>query len=292
MERISINGGTRLTGLIGNPVEHSVSPLIHNHLFSVLNLNYAYIPFKCDPDYLGAAVAGLKSVGFAGCNVTIPYKSEIIRYCDEISELSEITGTVNTLYYKEGRLCGTTTDFAGFKRAAEELCGSLADKEVVIIGNGGTARTIGICLSRDNEIRSLSIAGRNIRKVEDLCRVIQDKTGRSVDPYVLNQESTSENIREYDLIVNCTPVGMHPNTGVSPVDRDALTQGQFVFDAVYNPLKTKLISDAEIRGVEAVNGLKMLLYQGLESFHYWTGVRPDPGLLDMHEIEEIITGKV
>ena len=286
-----ITGETKIAGIIGNPVKHSISPAIHNHLFRELNLPFAYIPLGVERESLENLVTTLRAINSIGANVTIPYKEAVLEYCDEISDLSKLTGTVNTLYFKESKLCGTTTDYLGFSEAVARAGKELALANVVIIGNGGTARTIAIALANEGVISSLSIVGRNRERVKKLANEVIEKTNFPVDISELGDFMTENILDRCDLLVNCTPVGMSPNIKNSPIDEKYLHAGMFVFDAIYNPVKTKLLQDAEVLGCKTENGLAMLLYQGLASFEYWTGIKPKRDLISPTELLAVVTGE-
>lgn len=294
MKSNCIKGTTRITGLLGNPVKHSISPLIHNHAFAELGLDYSYLPLGCEIDKLGGLVESLRALNFAGVNVTIPYKSEVMQYCDEISELSKLTGTVNTLYWKNEKLCGTTTDANGFLKALEMDSFNIANKKVLILGNGGTARTLAMVLAYKHQeeetlLQNLTIAGRNSEKVGVLVSEVIEKTGFPVQQTLFSDDAFDTIAKESDLIVNCTPIGMHPHEDNSPLSKEQLTSNTYVFDAIYNPGQTKLLQIAEETGCKFQNGLRMLLGQGLESFKMWTGETVDPTIFDINELQQIVS---
>ncbi len=288
MENQIITGKTKLTGILGNPVSHSVSPAIHNHLFRKLDLPYVYVPLGSEKSGLKDVVASLRALKAGGGNVTIPYKSEVVAYCDEVSKLSILTGTVNTLYFKDATLCGTTTDFKGFSEAVISEGGEINKAHIVILGNGGTARTIAIALAHEKNIESLSILGRSEEKVTALAKEVNDKTGFAVTTALFNSDGAKRILKTCTLLVNCTSVGMTPHVDSSPLDKNLLHEGMFVFDAIYNPVETKLLKEAREKGCKAVNGLPMLLFQGLASFEYWTGVKPPRDLISIDELTDIV----
>ncbi len=288
MKYQKITGTTRITGLLGNPVKHSISPLIHNHAFSSLGLDYCYVPLGCEEDKLERLVSSLKALNFAGANVTIPYKSDVIPFCDELSPLSKITGTVNTLYMENNRLCGTTTDGDGFLRALEEDNMDPADKNVVILGNGGTARTLAMVLAYKMIPGKLTILGRNSVKVSTLALEVTDKTEFKVEHSTF--DSASEILKNAEIVINCTPVGMAPNENNTPVSAELMHSGCYYFDAIYNPTKTQFLKNAEKVGATHQNGLQMLLFQGLESFVYWTGRTAPLSLFDLDELLSAVNG--
>jgi shikimate dehydrogenase len=288
MQSNQVSGTTTLTGLIGNPVFHSISPIIHNHAFSKLNLDYSYIPLGVKPEKLEVLVEVIRALNFAGANVTIPFKQDIIKYCDEISPLSKITGAVNTLYFKGDKLCGTTTDADGFLQALKSDGFSIENKKVVILGNGGTARTLAMVLAYKSIANEITIIGRNLDKVRKLTDEIKMKTDVPVKSETFSSDSCTKTTLSADIIVNCTSVGMHPNSGISPLDASKINSKTYVFDAIYNPAQTELLKIAEAKGCKIQNGLKMLLFQGLESFKYWTGKTASEDLFDISELQSMI----
>ncbi len=288
MQNNKVRGSTTLTGLIGDPVSHSISPIIHNHAFAKLGLDFCYIPLGVKEEKLNSLIETMRSLNFAGANVTIPHKSSVIPFCDEISPLSELTGTVNTLYFRDDKLCGTTTDADGFLKALESDNISVSKKSVVILGNGGTARTIAMVLAHKNLPSQITIVGRNSSKVEPLVKEIEKKTGFDVKSELFSSESCNQTTLNADIVVNCTSVGMHPHEDRSPLNSDQISGSSYVFDVIYNPAKTELLKIAEAKGCKTQNGLKMLLFQGLESFKYWTGVTAKEELFDINELQDMI----
>ena len=288
MEHQTINGNTRFIGLLGNPVKHSISPLIQNHAFSKLNLPFVYIPLEVQKENLHTAMHALRAFGFAGANVTIPYKKDVIHYCDNISELSKLTSTVNTLYFDNEMLSGTTTDADGFFRALESMNYAIENNNVIILGNGGAARTIGFAIAKEKKVTSLTIIGRNKSRVETLSSEIREKTGITITSALFDSKECNKFIKDCSLLINCTSVGLSPNFDKSPLPPDAFHKAMYVFDSIYNPAETKLLKYAKKAGCQTQNGLRMLLYQGLASFKYWTGVDANEDLFDIDELQSLI----
>jgi shikimate dehydrogenase len=291
MRKITIRGTTKLVALLGDPVAHSISPQIHNHAFAALGLDYAYVPLQVSRSEIGSVVTSLRACGFAGANVTIPHKNAVVPYCDLLSPLSEATGTVNTLYFQDGLLHGTTTDPEGFFTAVEEMGYSRRNGKVVILGNGGTARTLGIALALEGIVDTLTLVGRNESRVGPLADEITRRTGFSTTWTLFDADDLSGRIGECDLLVNCTSVGMHPNTEKSPLRPELFHSGMFVFDTIYNPERTAFLHDAARAGCTIANGLTMLLYQGLASSVHWTGRVVPPDLFDPAELRELVHRK-
>ena len=283
-----IAGNTRCVCLLGFPVAHSISPQIHNHAFRKLGLPYVYIPLPVEPRSLADAVYTVRS-SMAGANVTIPYKEAVLHYCDEISPLSSVTGTVNTLYVKDGRLCGTTTDPVGFYRALEKSGHVLGDDNVVILGSGGTARTLGAALLIDKKCSSLVIAARSKEKAAALVSELKKIGNIPVDYCELGSSESTKIFNGCTLLVNCTSVGMYPRTDETPLNADFLHSGMTVFDVIYNPNITRLLKEAASAGCKTQNGLLMLLYQGLESFKYWTGgINVPEDIFNIDELQALV----
>ena len=282
-----IRGNTGLVGLLGNPVGHSFSPLIHNHVFAALCLDYVYIPLCVNESDIHTAMIALRAFHFAGANVTIPYKRKILPYCDILSPLSEITGAVNTLYFRDGLMYGTTTDAEGFFKALESTGNDLAGGNIVIMGNGGIARTLAYALALQKIPEKLTLIGRNSYKLKSLSSEIALKSGFFVDWNVFSSADIAHIMTNCSLLVNCTSVGMYPDVKYSPIDAAMLHEGMTVFDTIYNPSTTKLLSDASRAGCKVQNGLRMLLYQGLASQRLWTGVDVSADIVDLQEIRRL-----
>ncbi|MCL2689513.1 MAG: shikimate dehydrogenase [Chitinispirillia bacterium] len=286
----SIAGNTKSVCLLGFPVAHSISPQIHNHAFRKLGLPYAYIPLSVEPRSLADAIYTVRS-STAGANVTIPHKEAALHYCDEISPLSSVTGTVNTLYLKDGRLCGTTTDPVGFYRALEKFGHVWGNDNVVILGSGGTARTLGAALLLDKKCSSLVIAARSKEKSAALVSELKNIGDIPVDYCELGSLESTKFFNDCTLLVNCTSVGMYPQIDETPLNENFLHSGMTVFDVIYNPCITRLLKEAALVGCKTQNGLLMLLYQGLESFKYWTGVNVPDDLFSIADLQALVDGR-
>ena len=256
---------------------------MHNALFDALGINAAYLPYAPEPENFADAIKGFKAMKFRGANVTIPYKTEFFnadgsaRLVDELSEISRFTGSVNTLYWKDGlvggTLCGTTTDPYGCVRNLEENGVSPSHKKIALLGNGGAAKAIAYTLVEQQN--DLTIVCRTKEKGESLADSLNkffetnsgDNDFKTVQVTTFAEfASTSTNI---DIIINATSVGMSPNVDASPITDECLHQGQVVCDIVYTPPHTKLLQMAEAKGCKTVTGEGMLVHQGLESFKKW-----------------------
>jgi shikimate dehydrogenase len=275
-----VSGNTKPVCLLGCPVAHSISPQIQNRAFQALGLPYVYIPLCVAPENFHSAVYTVRH-SMVGANVTIPHKGRALRFCDEASELSAAAGAVNTLYLKGGRLCGTTTDPAGFYKALAAAGHTLdGGDDAVILGSGGTARTLGAALMLDKKCRSLTVAARSVDKAEALASSIKGLSAAPVRAVKTGAPESAGAFKKCSLLVNCTSVGMRPNADETPLDKQFFHAGMTVFDVIYNPAETRFLREASEAGCRVKNGLLMLLYQGLESFRYWTGTEAPEALFD------------
>ena len=285
-----ILGSTRLVGLLGDPVEHSLSPLIHNHAFAVLGIPYVYVPLRVKSADMHSSAAALRAWPFVGANITIPHKRRIVPYCDALSPLSTAVGAVNTLYFDKGLMVGTTTDAEGFFRALTWMGHDPVGGHIVIVGSGGVARTLAFTLAMRKTPGSLAVIGRNREKVSALVNEVVASTGFPVAGSDFSAGACREMVRECSLLVNCTSVGMYPAVDSSPISADWLHGGMTVFDTIYNPATTKLLIDARRAGCATQNGLRMLLYQALASLKIWTGRDVPETIFDIEELQRGATG--
>ena len=265
---MKIKGSTNIVGLIGHPVEHSFSPPMHNAAFEKLGMDYAYVAFDVDPNNLGSAIEGAKSLNIKGFNVTIPHKIEVMHFLDEIDEVAGLIGAVNTIDFKNMK--GYNTDGIGAVRAIEEVI-SIKDKNVVIAGAGGASRAISFYLAKYGA-DSITILNRNVDRAISLAGDVLD-SGLIADVQADSISEINNYLSDADILVDTTPMGMHPHVDDEPIARaEDMHEDLVVFDAVYNPNETVLIKEAIKAGAKPVYGIKMLLYQGAESFKIWTGV--------------------
>ena len=270
-----IRGTTRLLGILGNPLGHSFSPAMHNNALAVLGLDYEYLPFEVDAAGLPGKIAELKAnPDFVGANVTLPHKQTVIPLLSELSDLSEKLGAVNTIIHRDGKLFGTTTDPEGFLSGFTDAGHSFRDKSVVVLGNGGAARTIAFALHLMAGPERVTVVARDAKKSARLAAEVLEKTGHRLETIALDEYAAHST--GFDIVVNTTPLGMHPDTGTTPLRAEWLHRGQIVYDIIYNPEETTLMRDARSRGCAVVGGLGMLVHQGVASFKLWTGVDPDP----------------
>lgn len=291
MNHQRISGTTRIIALLGDPVAHSISPQIHNHAFATMGLDYAYIPMRVDSSQLGTVVSALRACGFAGANVTIPHKQSVMGLCDRISPLSQHIGAVNTLYFDGSHLTGTSTDAQGFFAALHWMGCDPTGSDIVILGNGGTARTLAFACALQKKPRSLTLIGRDLSRVSSLAQSITTATGSNVGHSTFDSPQCSSVLARASLLVNCTSAGMHPDIDLSPVDTSMLSKTTTVFDTIYNPIETTLLRQARAIGCPCQNGLRMLLYQACASFTLWTGATVSEEIFSMDELVAAIDQK-
>jgi len=248
-------------GVIGNPIAHSLSPLLHNTALKELNLPGVYLPFKVEGDPV-RFVESFAPLNLRGISVTIPHKEAVMKACTSIDPLTKSIGVANTLVWRDGHWVGMNTDAVAAAESLEQLAGNLKDKKVVILGAGGAARGVGFGIKERGA--KLFVLNRTREKGEALALALG---GKAID---LNEFRALN----ADIIVNTTPLGMHPNVDQAPLDKEDIPQGSIVFDTVYNPLRTRLLKLAEERGCRTLEGAAMFVGQGIRQFELFTGVQP------------------
>jgi len=254
---MTIDQHTDIYGVIGYPLGHSLSPTMHNAAFSAKGLNAAYLAFESES--VEDALQGMRALGIKGMSVTIPHKSSVIPLLDQVDDLAERIGAVNTIVNEQGRLVGYNTDALGALKALEEKT-EVFGKTCLILGAGGAARAIGYILKEHGV--DLNLANRSHGRGEELAD--------SLECAFIPLERVTD--VQVDLLIQTTSVGMYPHDKESIVSSDALNPGMVVMDIVYNPIETKLLSIAKGRGCVTVNGLGMFIRQGAEQFRLWTGL--------------------
>lgn len=275
-----IDTKTVLYGVFGDPIGHSKSPLMLNRAFREAGLNAAYAAFHIQPGTLKAAVDGIRALQFRGVNVTIPHKLEVMDYMDAVDPGAEAIGAVNTIVNDNGKLTGYNTDCIGYVRSLKEETGiSLKGKRICLLGAGGAARGLVYALAQEKPA-AIRIMNRTVGKAEELAATVKDSILAGGYTY----EDAHELVRDSDIVINTTQVGMHPEVDAMPLDPALLHEGLLVSDIVYNPLVTRLLREAEARGARIHGGLGMFVYQGAYAFEYWTGV-PAPVAAMREEVE-------
>ena len=271
MNQWEIDGKTRLYGLLGNPVSHSLSPFIHNEGFRRLSLNARYLAFSVIEEDLESTLFALRKMGVGGLNLTMPLKEAVLPLCDSLSKEARLSSSINTLVFSEnGEMIGCSTDGIGFFRALEAENGAVKDKKLCLMGLGGAGKAI---LSRAvyteiSEIRLLQRAS-SIEKNRAFIERVKEETGKKIllGSY---EADFSEFLEKSDILVNASNVGMREEASLIP-EVKLLHKGLFVADCIYHPFETKLLSQAREAGLRYMNGLPMLFYQAVEAFRLWTG---------------------
>ena len=251
-----IDPDTIVFGIIGYPLSHSLSPIMHNRAFEEKGINAIYLYFPCR--FVEGVVSGMKALSIKGLSVTIPHKESICKYLDEIDPIARKIGAVNTLVNRDGRIIGYNTDAYGAIRAIKERT-EVQGKDVLIIGAGGAARAIAFALKEEGA--NLFIANRSRERGERLSKDVK------AEFFLFSQIPE----RRFDIIIQTTPVGMYPNVDEIPVSDKILKEGTVVMDIVYNPMETKFLKIAKERGCNVISGVDMFVYQGARQFELWTG---------------------
>jgi len=276
MAELALNGETRVAGVIGWPVRHSLSPPMHNAAFAALGLNWVYVPFAVDPERIAGAMDAMRALDLAGLNVTIPHKLAVLPHMDEISDDARVLGAVNTVVHREGRLIGHNTDGPGFLRSLREIGEDVSGREVALIGAGGSARSVALAVCRGGATK-LSIVNRTVAKAQAVVALLREALpGVQAEAVALEGDEAAGVVRAAQVIIDSTAVGMYPHQDVAPVIPEQwLHAGQTVCDLTYNPRLTVLLKAALAAGARTLDGTGMLVHQGALAFGYWTG-QPAP----------------
>lgn len=268
-----IDASTRLYCIFGNPVRHSFSPAMQNAAFSGKGIDAVYTAFEVAD--IGAAIAAMRTLGIAGASVTIPHKIEAVKYVDEIEDIAEHIGSINTLINRDGKIAGTNTDAYGFFKALSEK--TVVDgKSAAVFGSGGASRAVCFSLFHYAKPERLTLFVRGDDKPESdrLRERLIDKLG--LEEFRVSSKLLTvwpAEAGDFDILVNTTPLGMHPNESAIVIDESTIPAGRTVMDLVYNPVRTRFIAAAEAKGCTIAYGLDMLLYQGVRQFELWTGTQ-------------------
>lgn len=244
-------------GLIGEHLSHSFSPKLHEIVFKSSDINGEYNLFEVNKTELKDTIEKLKHLEIKGFNVTIPYKVEVLKYADEISPEAKMIGAINTLEFKEGKIIGHNTDYYGFGALIKSENIDIKDKTTLILGTGGASKSVFHYL-RKNRIKEIIFASRDPKRAYDIYP----------DSNIINYSDLND-LRNIDIIINTTPLGMHPNTDKSPVEKIVLNKCSVAIDLIYNPLETTFLKLAREMGLKTANGLYMLVAQGIKSQEIW-----------------------
>ncbi len=270
-----LDGKTKVLGVFGYPVDHSLSPAMHNAALNSLNLNCVYLPFMVRPEDLETALKSLSSLNLLGVNLTIPHKETALKFMDYLDDSAVEVGAVNTVNLHEGRLTGYNTDGTGFWAPLSDMHYSCENAETIVLGGGGAARSVAFKLVREGA--KVTLVNRTLPRAEQLALELQQHYPEcSVQVLGYENRHLKETIQQASLLVNTTKVGMYPHhENSSPIEIDFLTSNLIVYDLVYNPRETFLLQAARSKGCVTLNGVKMLVMQGAAAFEIWTGCRPD-----------------
>ncbi|MDO4602724.1 MAG: shikimate dehydrogenase [Eubacteriales bacterium] len=272
----TITGHTKLTGLLGSPVSHSISPLMHNEAFRMLSLDYAYLCFDVTEETLPEAVQGLKACGIRGFNLTMPCKNKIVELLDELSPSARLIGAVNTVVNEKDRLIGYNTDGIGYMRSVKDAGHNIIGKTMTLMGAGGAATAICAQAALDG-VSSIHVFARRTSRFWGRTQALADTINSTLPCRIFLHENEDtaalkSAVSESALLVNATSVGMAPNTDCSIIADTSLFRPELIVsDVIYNPQKTRLLQEAEKAGCPVFNGMYMLLYQGAEAFRLFTG---------------------
>ncbi len=267
----SISPRTQFCALIGNPVGHSLSPAIHNAAFTATAQDFVYV--ACPVEDLKNALAGMRALGnFRGMSITIPHKIDAMKYVDEVAEVDRAIGSINTVICREGKLTGFGTDGPGALKALVDAGVELEKKNLLMLGCGGAARAIAFTLAYQNCLAELAMLDINEDLLQELSADLRAGTRTPIMSSVMNEASLAVAMAKADIIIHCTPVGMHPKEEVSLIPAELFRAGQVVFDVVYNPLETKLLKEAKASGLQTISGVEMFINQAVLQFEQFTGV--------------------
>ena len=273
---IPITGHTRLTALLGSPVAHSISPLMHNEAFRLLDLDYTYLCFDVTEDTLPTAVAGLKACGIRGFNLTMPNKNKIVELLDELSPAARLIGAVNTVVNDDGHLTGYNTDGVGYMQAVKDAGYDITGKTITVMGAGGAATAICAQAALDG-VKRIHIFARETSRFWSRTQKLVENINSTLPSEAFLHENKdlaalAQAISESALLLNATSVGMAPNTEGTIIENTGLYHPDLIVsDVIYNPRETRFLREAREAGCRTFNGMYMLLYQGAEAFRLWTG---------------------
>ena len=283
MKWLGPTGKTEVCGIIGDPIEHTMSPVIHNTAFKDKKLDYIYLAFRVREEELGKAIEGIKALNVKGLNVTIPHKVAVIQYLDELDPIADKIGAVNTIVNNDGVLKGYNTDAAGFLQSLLERGIEPKGKKVVILGAGGASRAISFILAERGS--SLTILNRTWDRAKICADRISETFQSEIVALKLDEDNLAAALSKADILVNTTSIGMSPDINETPVNAALLKSGLVVSDIVYNPIKTRLQREAEMAGATVVSGLDMLVWQGALAFEKWTGLKAPVELMKQEALK-------
>ena len=284
-----LTGRTRIVGVIGWPIAHSVSPPMHNAAFRALGLDWCYVPFPVHPDRLPEALAGARALGLRGINATVPHKQALVSLVDELTPAARAMAAVNTVVFEDDHTLGHNTDAAGFLRSLREAGLSPEGCTALVLGAGGASRAVVYALAEVGA--RVTVLNRTPSRAEALARDMAGLNSRArLEAGPLERGVIARASLEVDLVVNTTSLGMWPEVEATPWPEDLrFPRGALLHDLVYNPRRTRLMVQAAQSGAVAVDGLAMLVHQGAEAFQLWTGAVP-PVALMLAACEQVLGG--
>lgn len=268
--------------VIGDPIQHSMSPVMHNDLFHFYGLDAEMKKVHIKTEMLEIGLKSLRDSNIDGFNVTVPHKQAIIPFLDELDPLSKAIGAVNTVVCKNGKWVGYNTDGEGYLRSLLDQLSDLKQKKTLIIGSGGAARAIYFSLANYG-VHQIDIYNRTLSNAERL----KEACPFPVITNILEVASVEKNLEEYDLIIQTTSIGMSPKIDASPIQISNLKKGTFVSDIIYNPLETKILKEAKLKGAITQNGIDMFVYQGALAFEKWQGIFPDTARMRQNVLKQL-----
>ncbi|MBS7659361.1 MAG: shikimate dehydrogenase [Candidatus Bathyarchaeia archaeon] len=283
---MKITGHTKICAVIGDPIEHSLSPVMHNAALQHLGLDVIYVAFRVRGEALEDAVKGVRSLNIYGLNVTMPHKTAIIKYLDEVDPIAKDIESVNTVLNVNGKLIGFNTDGIGALNALRYNHADPKGRRVLILGAGGAAKAIAYQIAASNA-EKIVIINRTGEKAKELAKFLRKRFKVKIMGKQLSTITLRKALKETDILINATSVGMRPYNDQTLIDKQWLRRDMTVMDIVYDPVETKLLIDAKNIGAKVINGIDMLLYQGAESFKIWFRVDPPIDVMRKAIIEEL-----
>jgi shikimate dehydrogenase len=282
---VTISGKTHVCAVIGDPIEHSLSPVIQNAAFNALNLDVVYTAFMVKSSEVINALAGIRALGILGLSVTMPHKEAVIPHLDWVDETAKCLNSVNTIHCKDGKLLGYSTDGIGALEALRKNGADPQGKRVLMLGAGGAARVIAYTLIE--EVDELVVLNRTVSVAKKLAETIKHKFGKKIIVNSLSPDVIGEKVSNSDILLNTTSVGMKPNIDQSLITPNCLRSDLTVMDIVYNPLETRLVKDAKTANAKVINGVEMLIYQGAAAFEIWTGHKAPVQIMRKAALEQL-----
>lgn len=267
-----IDAKTKGLALLGHPVEHSFSPAIHNAISESLGLNYVYTAHDVHPNSVSEAVVGLHALGYRGSNVTVPHKTEVMQSLTQITNEAKLIGAVNTILFDKEERIGYNTDCYGFSKMLKDEGVDLSGKKVLVLGTGGASRAVLVACMLSGVAPSY-ICSRKLDKSKAYLESFNKEDERFVDWQGVSYDMLADLTQhiEFDVVINCTPLGMHPHEAYTPVEPKLFTNKCVLVDLIYNPKQTLFLKSGDALGMKTINGLGMLIHQALEAYRIWTG---------------------